>query len=170
MFGNNTISGNVNVVNNDNFLFRIDKTGLNQVLSSGNTLNLFTLATLSNATVANIPLTSYSLVNNALKLPALAGFVDYNIDIRLTGTISGNVQTAREFSIELRRGNDTLVERKAVIKINDTTLDARGTNLETYSLGVDDPFTASGIKLIVNNTSGQTLTITGFSIIIKGDK
>lgn len=151
------------------FLLRINKTGLNQTINTGTKLNLLTLVSFSDEVIfANVPTSSYNLTSGILKTPNFSEYIDYNIDIRMTGTISGNAQQAREFSIELTRADDTLLERKAVIKINDTTLGSRGTVLETYSLDQNDPFITSGLKLYLNNSSGQTITLTGLSIIIKG--
>lgn len=159
-------------------LLRVNKTGLNETISTGTQKDLLSLISLTGSagnvvTVANIEATDFNLTTGALKLPNYttkgytSTYCDYNIDIRLTGTIAGNVNTSREFALELQRADNTLIERKAVIKVNDTTLGSRGTVFETYTLGADDPFIANGLRLVLNNTSGQTITLTGLSVIIK---
>ena len=159
-------------------LLRVNKTGLNETISTGTQKDLLSLISLTGSadnvvTVANIEATDFNLTTGALKLPNYttkgytSTYCDYNIDIRLTGTIAGNVNTSREFALELQRADNTLIERKAVIKVNDTTLGSSGTVFETYTLGADDPFIANGLRLVLNNTSGQTITLTGLSVIIK---
>ena len=159
-------------------LLRITKTGLNETITTGTQKDLLTLATLDNTAdnvilTANVESSDFALTSGALKLPnyALKGYgseyCDYSVNVRLTGTIAGDVNTAREFSLELQRADNTLIERKAVIKINDTTLESRGTVFETYTLGADDPFILNGLRLVLNNTSGQEIVLTGLSIIIK---
>ena len=159
-------------------LLRVNKTGLNETIDTGTQKDLLTLVSLTGSddnvvTVANIEATDFTLTSGALKLPNYttkgysSTYCDYNVDIRLTGTIAGDVNTSREFALELQRADNTLLERKAVIKVNDTTLGSRGTVFETYTIGADDPFIANGLRLVLNNTSGQTITLTGLSVIIK---
>ena len=159
-------------------LLRVTKTGLNETISTGTQKDLLSLVSLTGATdnvvtVANIEATDFNLTSGALKLPNYttkgytSPYCDYSINVRLTGTIAGNVNTSREFSIELQRADNTLIERKAVIKVNDTTLTSRGTVFDTYTLGADDPFIANGLRLVLNNTSGQEITLTGLIILIK---
>ena len=159
-------------------LLRVTKTGLNETISTGTQKDLLSLVSLTGTsdnvvTVANIEATDFNLTSGALKLPNYttkgytSAYCDYSISVRLTGTIAGNVNTAREFSIELQRADNTLLERKAVIKVNDTTLTSRGTVFDTYTLGADDPFIENGLRLVLNNNSGQQITLNGISVIIK---
>lgn len=169
---------NIPTLNKIATLLRVNKTGLNETINTGTQKDLLTLVSLTGSadnvvTVANIEATDFTLTSGALKLPNYttkgysSTYCDYNIDIRLTGTIAGNVNTSREFALELQRADNTLLERKAVIKVNDTTLGSRGIVFETYTIGADDPFIANGLRLVLNNTSGQTITLTGVSVIIK---
>lgn len=159
-------------------LLRVTKTGLNETISTGTQKDLLSLVSLTGTsdnvvTVANIEATDFNLTFGALKLPNYttkgytSTYCDYSINVILTGTIAGNVNTAREFSIELQRADNTLLERKAVIKVNDTTLTSRGTVFDTYTLGADDPFIENGLRLVLNNNSGQQITLNGISVIIK---
>ena len=165
-----------------NILLKIDTTGLNTTVNNGATQNLLDLVSLTGSgtnvvTVANILATNYNLTGGILKLPYLPTvnstytnpYCDYTIDVRLTGTIAGGANTAREFSIELQRGSDnSLVERKAIVKVNGTDLASRGIAFNTFTNTSSDPFIAGGLKLILNNNSGQNITITGITILVKG--
>ena len=159
-------------------LLRVTKTGLNETISTGTQKDLLSLVSLTGTsdnvvTVANIEATDFNLTSGALKLPNYttkgytSTYCDYSINVILTGTIAGDVNTSREFSIELQRADNTLLERKAVIKVNDTTLTSRGTVFDTYTLGADDPFIENGLRLVLNNNSGQQITLNGISVIIK---
>lgn len=163
-------------------LLKIETTGLNTTVNNGATQNLLDLVSLTGSgtnvvTVANILATNYNLTGGILKLPYLPtvnnkytnAYCDYTIDVRLTGTIAGGANTAREFAIELQRGADnSLVERKAIVKVNGTDLASRGIAFNTYTNTSSDPFIAGGLKLILNNNSGQNITITGITILVKG--
>ena len=159
-------------------LLRVTKTGLNETISTGTQKDLLSLVSLTGTsdnvvTVANIEETDFNLTSGALKLPNYttkgytSTYCDYSINVRLTGTIAGDVNTSREFSVELQRADNTLIERKAVIKVNDTTITSCGTMFDTYTLGADDPFIENGLRLVLNNTSGQEITLTGLIILIK---
>lgn len=165
-----------------NTLLKIDTTGLNTSVNNGSTQNLLDLISLTASgtnviTTANIDVSNYDLIGGILKLPYLPTvnprytnpYCDYTFDVRLTGTIGGGTNTAREFSIELQRGsNNSLVERKAIVKVNGTDLASRAVSFNTYTNTSTDPFISGGLKLIFNNTSGQTITITSITLLIKG--
>lgn len=172
--------GESNLSNPLNFLLRIDRTGLNQTISSNNLFNLLTVMSLTPSatniiTTANVNTNIFNLNNGILKLPYFPNvgnyknlYCDYTIDIRLTGTISGNANTSREFLLQLRRADDSLIEGKTVIKINDNNLSSKGIIFETYTSGELDPFIVNGLKLQINNTSTQIITLTGATVLVKG--
>lgn len=165
-----------------NTLLKIDTTGLNTTVNTGATQNLLDLVSLTGSgtntvTVANILATKYNLTDGILKLPYLPTvnnkytnpYCDYTIDVRITGTIGGSTNTAREFDIELQRASDdSIVETHNVTKTNTNDLTGKGVAFNTYTNTSSDPFIANGLKLVLNNTSGQTVTITGVTLLVKG--
>lgn len=165
-----------------NTLLKIDTTGLNTTVNTGATQNLLDLVSLTGSgtntvTVANILATKYNLTGGILKLPYLPTvnnkytnpYCDYTIDVRITGTIGGSTNTAREFGIELQRASDaSIVETHNVTKTNTNDLTGKGVAFNTYTNTSSDPFIANGLKLVLNNTSGQTVTITGVTLLVKG--
>jgi hypothetical protein len=165
-----------------NTLLKIDTTGLNTTVNTGATQNLLDLVSLTGSgtntvTVANILATKYNLTGGILKLPYLPTvnnkytnpYCDYTIDVRITGTIGGSTNTAREFDIELQRASDgSIVETHNVTKTNTNDLTGKGVAFNTYTNTSSDPFIANGLKLVLNNTSGQTVTITGVTLLVKG--
>lgn len=165
-----------------NTLLKIDTTGLNTTVNTGATQNLLDLVSLTGSgtntvTVANILATKYNLTGGILKLPYLPTvnnkytnpYCNYTIDVRITGTIGGSTNTAREFDIELQRASDgSIVETHNVTKTNTNDLTGRGVAFNTYTNTSSDPFIANGLKLVLNNTSGQTVTITGVTLLVKG--
>lgn len=109
----------------------------------------------------------YAIADTALKFPENPYYSDYGIEVRLNGAFAGGEGTNREFSIQLQRADGTVVSEKAVVKVSGNDLSKRSVVFETYTNGVDDPFIAGGIKIVVNNTSGQTLNLTGAEVLIK---
>lgn len=153
------------------FMLRFDKTGLNTNISDGNSLNILSLLTISDVSLAlNKPSSEWNLSSGILKfpLPKNLSYVDYRVRIRLTGTITGSSNTGREFGLELRRQDNTLIERVNVIKTNGTQISNRGQNFETYTNSINDPFIVNGAIFVLNNDSGQNINLTGITIIIKG--
>lgn len=165
-----------------NTLLKVDVTGLSTAITTGTTQNLLDLISLTGSatnvvTTANINASNYNLTGGILKLPYMPtvnnkytnAYCDYNIDARITGTIDGSVNTAREFNIELQRASDnSIVETHNVTKTNTNDLTGKGVIFSTYTNTSSDPFIANGLKLVLNNTSGQTVTITGVTLLVKG--
>lgn len=165
-----------------NTLLKVDVTGLSTAITTGTTQNLLDLISLTESatniiTTANIYASNYNLTGGILKLPYMPtvnnkytdNYCDYNIDVRITGTIDGSVNTAGEFNIELQRASDnSIVETHNVTKTNTNNLTGKGVVFSTYTNTSSDPFIANGLKLVLNNTSGQTVTITGVTLLVKG--
>lgn len=165
-----------------NTLLKIDTTELSTAITTGTTQNLLDLISLTGSasnvvTTANIDASNYNLTGGILKLPYMPtvnnkytnAYCDYNIDVRITGTIDGSVNTAREFNIELQRASDnSIVETHNITKTNTNDLTGKGVVFSTYTNTSSDPFIANGLKLVLNNTSGQTVTITGVTLLVKG--
>lgn len=165
-----------------NTLLKVDVTGLSTAITTGTTQNLLDLISLTGSatnvvTTANIDASNYNLTGGILKLPYMPtvnnkytnAYCDYNIDVRITGTIDGSVNTAREFNIELQRASDnSIVETHNVTKTNTNDLTGKGVIFSTYTNTSSDPFIANGLKLVLNNTSGQTVSITGVTLLVKG--
>lgn len=152
-------------------LLKIDKTGLNQTVNTGTTLDLLSLLSLTGSadnvvTVVGKAVDQYDLTTGVLKMFS-STYNDMAIDIRLTGTIAGSANTAREFLVELQRSDNTVIEKKSVIKVATNDISNRGISFNTFTNTTADPFISGGLKLILNNTSGQTVTVTGVSVLIK---
>lgn len=143
----------------------------NRTIPNGDILELIPLFNLAIDVqkVANISTTDFEIVTNSLKLPNLNRYVGYNITYTLLGTISGGAGVAREFKVELRRFDNSLVRNSPVIKIVDNQLEGRGTAINTYTFDSTDPFITGGLKLVLNNTSGQSITLTGVNMLIQGN-
>ena len=60
------------------------------------------------------------------------------------------------------------METHNVTKTNTNDLTGKGVAFNTYTNTSSDPFIANGLKLVLNNTSGQTVTITGVTLLVKG--
>lgn len=140
-----------------------------QAVNTATTYNLFTTVDLTSdiTLAANMDASNYSLVDGALKLPTNAGYVDYGIEVRLNGSFAGEENTNREFGIQLQRADGTIISEKTIVKVSGNDLSNRSVVFETYTNTDADPFIANGLKLVINNTSGQTLNLTGCDILIK---
>lgn len=141
-----------------------------QAVANTQTYNLLTTVDLATDVPfeANLAKSNYSIADGALKLPTSNGYVDYSIEVRLSGTFGGGENTSREFGVQLQRSDGTIITEKSAVKVAGNDLSKRAIVFETYTNTETDPFIAGGLKLVINNTSGQTLNITGCDILIKG--
>lgn len=144
----------------DTFTQSVDNNASYNILT---TVDLATDVTME----ANVLKSEYSLTGGILKLPSSNAYTDVSIEVRLSGSFGGGESTSREFNIQLQRSDDTVVATAAVLKVSGNDLTKRSANFQTFTNGLDDPFITNGLKLVVNNTSGQTLNITGCDILIK---
>lgn len=159
------------------FLAKWSKSGLNISIPTNSVYNLLQTLNLTTDLIkaANIPITSYTMVNpgtvNALiKLPNIDKLVNYVITVRLIGNV-GTSNDPMEFFIDLQRADGSLVDGKSIIKNVDNSLTKRGINIETASYDSSDNFIVNGVKFVVNNPSqgSRTITLTGYEILIKGN-
>ena len=156
----------------DGYLFRINR-AVNMNVSSGNTVNLlqgFTLPA-NIERMANTVAGDWSITpNGALVFRAVDGYVALTIDVRLTGTIGGvGPGSLSEFSVSLVRpvaGVDAIAAERGVISMG--TLNSKSICFESYTLNTDDPFITDGVRVVLNNTSQSTVSITGITVLIKG--
>lgn len=160
-----------------NFMLKFGKTDLNESIVNTTVFALCSVLTLTdNQAFANVDPSNYNLTGATLKLPVPTALnaantnalINYDIDVRITGTIAGSANTARDFTIELRRPNGDKIESHSVVKVATNDLNSKGVLFSTYTLGANDPFITDGFNLVLNNTSGQTITLTGVTILIKG--
>lgn len=151
-----------------NFALKITDT-LTQAIANAETYNIITSVDLATdaSFEANLQKSEYQIVDGAIKLPAIEKYVDYGIEVRLNGAFAGGENTNREFTIQLQRADGSIVSEKAVVKVAGNDLSKSSVVFETYTNTLEDPFIASGLKIVVNNTSGQTLNLTGCDILIK---
>lgn len=158
------------------FGIKFSVTGLNQTISQGTVFNLMQLINLTDKVVfaGNKATTEYTLVNagtaNALlKLPNINSYVGYSIDVRILGSIGG-LLTDRMFNVQIRRANNTVaVPRQVRIPAN-SSLDNDGLTLTTTSTNSQDNYVTDGIKIVIDNPSStsSTITLNGIEILING--
>lgn len=140
-----------------------------QTVANNGTYNVLTTFDLATDTVleANTSANNFTLTSGVLKVPASPKYSDYTIAIRLSGTIDGGEGTSREFGVQLQRADGTVVAENAVVKVTGNDLAKRAITFATYTKGTADPFSVGGLKLVINNTSGRALNLTGAEILIK---
>lgn len=169
-----TVLGSGDIKTAQPFALKISKTfGTSVTITDGNTYDLLSTVSLSTDVIAAIVKASsaYSLSSGTLKTPAplRSTYIPYSMEIRLQGTISGALPTTREFSIQLQRASDSsIVSNKSIIKVTGNSLNNRSASYTTYTNTTSDPFITDGIKFILNNNSGATITLTGFDFLIEG--
>lgn len=160
-----------------NFMLKFGRTDLNQTISSPKQFSLASLLQITdNQAFANVVPPKYDLQDGTLKLPFPSAvnsnntntLINYSIDVRITGTIGGSANTPRDFTIELQRPSGEKIESHSVVKVATNNLDSQGVVFSTYTLGSSDPLILDGLNFVLNNTSGQTITLTGVTILIKG--
>jgi len=138
--------------------------------ASGNLLQGFALPVnierMANTTADEWNITS----NGALMFRAIDGYVDLVIDVRLTGSISGvGPGSSGTFEVQLVRpvgGVDTVAVSQD--SVNMGTLNAKNISFESYTHTISDPFITDGVRVVLNNTSASTITITGDTVVVKG--
>lgn len=140
-----------------------------QSVANNATYNVLTTFDLSTDTIleANTSASNFSLTSGVLKVPASPKYSDYTIIIRLSGAMDGGEGTSREFGVQLQRADGTVVAENAVVKVSGNDLSKRAITFATYTKGTTDPFSVGGLKLVINNTSGRALNLTGAEILIK---
>jgi len=172
--GSVDIGGETPALRSDGYLFRISRL-VNINIASGAKGNLLqgfafpdNIERMANTTADQWGITP----NGALVFKAIDGYVNLNIDVRLSGTISGvGPGNLGEFSIELVRpvaGVDTVASERGIIGMG--TLNSKSICFESYTHTVTDPFITDGVRIELNNTSASAITITGITVVIKGTK
>lgn len=161
-----------------NFIVRFQRTGLTQTVANGATYNLMTSMALNAPTMIasyNIPASSlWNLTSGVLKLhatatdPAKTKYTSYSIAVRITAAISGVVDSAKMFTVGLVRPNGTVLASNEILNMDSGPQYPYVSNFETYTFDVTDPFIVDGLTLILNNTTGSTITISAIDILIKG--
>lgn len=116
--------------------------------------------------IKNALASEFTLVGGNLQFPILDK-ADITLTLRLNGTIGGTAGTAREFAVNLARGDASVVMGDSIIKVQSNTLTSKPVTFETYCDGASDPYVTSGINTPIINTSGQTITLNGFEFLIK---
>ena len=155
----------------DGFLLRLSRT-FNTTIASGAIYNMLSTYNLANDVLlyANTQISDWQLISGALIFPALDGYTNYTIDVRLYGTIGGGGGTVTEFSVQLTRQTaGTVAAERGVIKV-DSNLAAKAVTFESYTLDLTDPFIDGGVRIEINNTSGSSISLTRADVVIKGTK
>lgn len=165
------------LINNPPFRFSLSKTFSPSVtVNNGVSYNLFTTVTsgdVTGATLTNFEYIatgfSYNSTNVSLVFPPFKDYTDYKIRVQLQGTITGLSGADRQFNIELRRGADnSLVLADYVVKIDGNDLTGLTRLYTSFANGLSDPFITGGLRIVLNNTSGVSITLTGFTLLIQG--
>lgn len=140
---------------------RSERTGLSQTISSGAVYNLLNLIRPEDLVFNddNLVYTSEGTgLNQVIKFPYAKDKVTVAFKVRITGTIAGG-SVSRDWIIEVRRPNDTILDSKVTTKVNGSNLNQESTDISSYMRGATDPFIVDGVKLFLDNVSGQTITI-----------
>lgn len=130
----------------------------------------FNLASLAALTKTAGGTAGTSIASNAILFPAIAKKTGVVFTVRITGTITGGLGLAREWYTQTRRTDGTtIVGSECDVKIGLIANDIsnRDTSLVTFTDGVTDPFSVTGIQLGIFNDSGQTITITALRILVQ---
>jgi len=108
----------------------------------------------------------------SIQFPPFVQYCQYSIRVILRGSISGSSSTDRQFGVQLRRGADnSSITEQIVVRVDFTDLANLGLNFISFTNGVLDPFSQpnNGLRILVNNTSGSPIILTGFQILIQGN-
>ena len=162
----------------DKFALRLSSGAINVSVPNGSSYQLLQGMTMSNITIsANVDPSDWAInamgapnPGTALVFPAWSGWVDYRIDVRLTGTcnVSGNV--IQEFSVALQRqiANTTAAAQGLMVSGNSNNLTMKSVLFSSYTNSLTDPFIQGGVQLRLNNTMGDTIVLTQVDVIING--
>ena len=154
----------------DGFIMRLSRPGVINIPPGVNAELLSGFNIQDNVTLsANTNLTDWSMNGVALVFPAFDGYTDYFIDVRLYGDVGGGAVQVREFTVQLvRMLAGTVAQERGIVKVQNTSLSANSVNFSTYTLNTSDPFIDGGVRVVLNNTSGEQITISQVDVVIKG--
>ena len=68
----------------------------------------------------------------------------------------------------IRQNTGTVAGTVSAVKVQNTTLNAQRFNFSTWTLNTSDPFIDGGVRIVLNNTSGEQITISQVDVVIKG--
>ena len=155
----------------------VERWGLNVNVANGSYFNVWDYVDLSTNVIKVVnwnARTDFSIINaattiygaKALKFPVVYTYQPVRIVVQFYGTLGGGGGTQREWKVSLYRGNASYLRSAGNFQINGNTLDDRTAEIPTYTDTKTDPFTVLGMQTVLNNTSGQSMTITGFKVQI----
>lgn len=142
----------------DHFLLDLFTWTGSQAINDGAFQDYFALAgmTKSPGGTAGLILTAGNLLFPARVKPSQVIF-----NVRIVGTVGGGAGTAREWRTQTRRTDGTTIIGSAgAAKVQGVDISNRDATLVSYTLGVNDPFSVSGVQLGMLNVSGQVITLT----------
>ncbi|QTQ06921.1 hypothetical protein [Aeromonas phage PVN05] len=109
-----------------------------------------------------------AIVGDLLRVPGVEKLSQVVFVVRLSGSIGGSTNTAREWRIQLRRPNGTdIVASVAEFKVSGNDVSNRDVSISSFTNGSSDPFSTNGIQLGLYNVSGSTITLTDASIRVQ---
>jgi hypothetical protein len=165
------------LINTPPFSFLLSKTlSPSVIINNGKSYNLMTSLTaldVLEATTINFTYIktgfSYNKGNISLAFPPFKDYTDYKIRVQLKGKITGVFCDDRQFTLDLRRGADnSLVLQDHVVTIHGHSLDGLTRLYTSFVNGLSDPFITGGLRIVLNNNSSTSITLTGFSFLIQG--
>ena len=154
----------------DGFFLRLSRMGIINIPPGtiGDLLANFVLPD-NIALSAHINKSEWSMNGSALVFPKYAGYTDYNISVRIYGDAGGTAQEIREFQVLMVRQRDgSTAAKSGLVKVTNTDLEANAFNFLTYTNDVTDSFIDGGVRLVLNNTSGEQITLSQVDVVIKG--
>ena len=103
-----------------------------------------------------------------LIFPAINGEVEYKIRASITGAYSGTTSTSRVLPFDIQRVSDnSLVGSPKHIKdLNTNTITNEFIELTTRTIGVTDNFSVTGIRFMMTQNTGSTLTFTSVQFYV----
>jgi hypothetical protein len=157
------------------FQTRWTRQGINATIDAGDALNISQF--LHDADVVHRGLAGMEIFvepDGKIIFPPIASFAPYQIDIRINGNIgTGAPNTAMTFSVDLGRFLDESIARSyGVPAVEGETLNDISLGGLTYTDGADDPFSAYGAFLQINNqnTDNNTITVQDVDVTIQGTR
>lgn len=156
-----------------NFNVKISKSGLNQSISSGSVYNLLSTVVFPTdiLSITNITSDKFNLSSGIIKMPTMTDdtrlLTTYWFEVRLYGTLN-TLSSSREFSVEVRRSDDSIVSSRSIVKVDNDNLSSKAVGFISFASNNTDPYIANGLKFVINNDSDTTMNITGFDIVING--
>jgi len=118
---------------------------------------------------SNVDPSAFSLVNGCLVFPAYDGYIDYTVDVRITGSMNAPAGTPREYWLYMARERDgSIAQTLGNVVISGNVLPAKATVFNTYTRTKSDPFIDGGVNIMFSNLTSYPMDISQVDVIVKG--